>query len=298
MKILYATDGSRDAAQALRFLELLRLTAEDAVHVVSVLSRPTPASVTGLDLVTSAWEAMAEIHVEERNLAERAVKDAAGQLAALPVATSTEVHDGEPAREILAAAEAWGADLVVVGSRGLTGLERLLLGSVARNVAKHSRFPVLVAREPRAGLSHAVLATDGSDHARHAAQFASRLPLAPETELMVTHVVRPYAPFPGLFPTDRAEFNAAVLEVNRQHRAAGEALVSEACKLVGSSGRRVEGLVREGDPAQEILEVAEEKSADLIIAGARGASLLEGLLVGSVADRLLKEAGCSVLLVR
>jgi nucleotide-binding universal stress UspA family protein len=52
-----------------------------------------------------------------------------------------------------------------------------------------------------------------------------------------------------------------------------------------------------GDPATEILRVAEERNADLVVAGARGVSLIERLLVGSVADRLLKEAPCSVLIV-
>jgi nucleotide-binding universal stress UspA family protein len=52
-----------------------------------------------------------------------------------------------------------------------------------------------------------------------------------------------------------------------------------------------------GDPADEILRLAEEREADLIVAGARGVSFLERLLVGSVADRLLKYADCSVLIV-
>jgi nucleotide-binding universal stress UspA family protein len=55
--------------------------------------------------------------------------------------------------------------------------------------------------------------------------------------------------------------------------------------------------VRTGNPATEILELAERRRADLIVAGARGVSLLEGLLVGSVAERLLREARCSVLIV-
>lgn len=297
MKILYATDGSGAAAVALQVLEQFSLTEADSVHVVSVLSFPPAASVTGLDLVSSAWEAMTEIYVEERNLAERAVAEAAAALQSGPASATTEVREGEPAREILAAAEDCGAELIVVGSRGLTGLERFFLGSVARNVAKHSRVPVLVAREPKAGLAHAILATDGSDHSRHAAEFAGRLPLPSGADITVVNVVRPYAPFPGILPTDRAEFNAAVLEVNRRNRAAGEALATETQKLLGDR-RESRAIVRVGDPAAEILSLAEETNADLIIAGARGVSLLEGLLVGSVADRLLKEAPCSVLLVR
>ncbi|MGV3722907.1 MAG: universal stress protein, partial [Actinomycetota bacterium] len=234
----------------------------------------------------------------ERELAERAVIEATSELKSREVETSTEVRDGDPARGILDAADAWGADLILVGASGLSGLDRFLLGSVARNVAKHSRLPVLVARNPKGALARVVVATDGSEHAMNAVAFAARLPLPPAAELAAAHVVRPYAPFPGILPTDRPEFNAAVLEVNRQHLAAGEALVAEARSRIEAAGKVTSGHVLKGDPAAELLTLAETQGADLIVAGARGASLLEGLLVGSVADRLLKDAPCSVLLVR
>lgn len=298
MRILYATDGSDQAAAAGRFLETLSLTAADSVRVVSVVPRPMLPNVTGVDLVTGAWETLAEVHVQERELAERAATEATSVLRSRQVETSAEVRDGDPASGILDAAVAWGADLILLGATGLSGLERLLLGSVARNVAKHSRLPVLVAREPQAGLARVVVATDGSEHALHAIAFTVRLPLPPAVELTAAHVVRPYAPFPGILPTDRPEFDAAVLEVNRQHRAAGERLVRDAASTLSAPGETATTAVREGDPAQELISLAEEQGADLIVAGARGASLLEGLLVGSVADRLLKDAPCSVLLVR
>jgi nucleotide-binding universal stress UspA family protein len=254
--------------------------------------------VTGADLVTGAWDTLAEVHVQERELAERAAIEATSELRSRQVETSTEVRDGDPAWSILEAAGTWGADLILVGVSGLSGVERFLLGSVARNVAKHSRLPVLVARSPKAGLARVVVATDGSEHAVQAVAFAARLPLPRTAQMAAAHVVRPYAPFPGILPTDRPEFNAAVLEVNRQHLAAGEALVAEARSRLEAAGKVASGHVLKGDPAAELLALAEEQGADLIIAGARGASLLEGLLVGSVADRLLKDAPCSVLLVR
>ena len=57
------------------------------------------------------------------------------------LATEVELRDGEPAHQIIAAAEEWGADLIVVGSKGLTGLDRFLLGSVAGNVARGPPAP-------------------------------------------------------------------------------------------------------------------------------------------------------------
>jgi nucleotide-binding universal stress UspA family protein len=298
MKILYATDGSAQAAAAGRFLESLALSAADSVRVLSVVPRPMLPTVTGMDLVTGAWATLAEVHVQERELAERAALEATSVLQSMQVNTSTEVRDGDPASGILAAADDWGAELILVGAGGLTGLERFLLGSVARNVAKHSRLPVLVAREPKARLARVVVATDGSEHAGQAVELATCLPMPPKTEFVAAHVARPYAPFPGLLPTDRPEFDAAVREVNRRHLEDARILVGDAAGKLSAAGKTASTTVRSGDPAHELLSLAEELGAGLLIAGARGASLLEGLLVGSVADRLLKDAPCSVLLAR
>jgi nucleotide-binding universal stress UspA family protein len=77
----------------------------------------------------------------------------------------------------------------------------------------------------------------------------------------------------------------------------GRNLTAAAAEQLAVQGRATQTEVREGDPATEILRLAEECRADLIIAGARGASLIQGLFVGSVADRLLQQARCSLLIV-
>jgi nucleotide-binding universal stress UspA family protein len=156
---------------------------------------------------------------------------------------------------------------------------------------------VLVARGPGAALQRVLVALDGSEHSRHALELAARLPLPAEAGCVAVHVLRPYAPFPGLLPTDRPEFDAAVRAVNQQRHQEAEALTAEAVSLLTMRGKHVRAEVREGDPAEQLLELAEADRADLIIAGARGVSTIQGLRVGSVADRLLKSAPCSLLLV-
>jgi nucleotide-binding universal stress UspA family protein len=297
LKILYATDGSASAAAALGLLERLALTANDQVRVLSVVAQPLPGATVGVDLATGAWEVLADLQGREQALLEEAATQAVGQLADRGLAASAEQRHGDPAHEILRAAEEWEADLIVVGAQGLTGLERFLLGSVAHNVAKHARRPVLVARAPAHGFRRVVVATDGSDHAQNALEFVSRLPLPAETGCVVANVVRPYTPFPGLLPTDRTEFEAAVREVNHRHCEAAVVLTDEGAALLTQSGKHARPEVREGDPAEEILRMAENGGADLIAVGARGVSLIQGLLVGSVTDRLLKSAVCSVLVV-
>jgi nucleotide-binding universal stress UspA family protein len=111
-------------------------------------------------------------------------------------------------------------------------------------------------------------------------------------------VVRPYHPFPGLAPDDPAGFRREVERIQRERRQAGLELVEQARARLDVAGKRATATVAEGDPAAEVLKMATAMEADLIVAGARGVSLIQGLLIGSLADRLLKTARCSILLVR
>ncbi len=239
----------------------------------------------------------AEIQERERTYAAESASAGAARLARDGVDTSSTVRDGDPTGEILAEARDWAADLLVLGSRGLTGLDRFLLGSVARNVAKHAGRPVLIARAPGAGIKRAVLATDGSENSRDALQFAGALPLPEDCTLTIVHVTKPYDPFPGILPTDREAFEAHTEKVRAHRQGAADRLVVAARLELVEAGKVVDTAVRTGDPAGEILALAEELHADLIIVGARGVSPLAGLFVGSVADRLLNGATCSLLIV-
>jgi nucleotide-binding universal stress UspA family protein len=297
-RILFATDGSDDATNALDFLERLPLAEGTRIYIISVLSEPMLLTGPAMEAVYPPTESLDEIRKTERDLAEEILQEAAGRLCREGLDVRTAVRFGEPAREIINTAREWEVDLVVVGSRGLTGLDGLLLGSVARNVAKHASRPVLVARAPRFALRDVVVATDGSEHANLAVEQTGRLPLPSETRLTVTTVVRPYTPLLSLRRNKGGDFSGPVEEVRRRQFEQATTLVSASRDRLAADGREVHTEVREGDPASRILEVVTEQEADLVVAGARGTGVIENLLVGSVADRLLKEAGCSVLLVR
>src|SRR5262249_53265459 len=150
-------------------------------------------------------------------------------------------------------AEELEPDLIVVGSRGLSGLKGFLLGSVARNVAKHASCPVLVARGPASGLRRIVLAVDDSDHAARAVAFASRLPLPAEAEITVASVARPYDPHPSLFLGEPEGLLEQVGAVRERRLNVASALVDRAHAQLEGARRRVSPRVLEGDPAEEIL---------------------------------------------
>jgi nucleotide-binding universal stress UspA family protein len=214
------------------------------------------------------------------------------------VEATAHVLAGDADHQLILAADDWKSDLLVIGSRGLTGLADFVMGSVARNVAKHAHCSVLVARAPEHGFRRMLLALDSSTHAAQAAELAGRLPLPPQTAIDLIHVVRPPRPvLDGGFFTD-GYLVEALVEAQRQQKEWGEQMLASVSETLAKDERETAIEIRTGDPATEILSAAAEKGVDLIVAGARGESLIEHLLTGSVADRLLKKATCSVLLVR
>lgn len=292
LKILIATDGSENAAAACRFVRALPLPTGTSIHAVAVIDA---SAFNGYE---SYWTVVQQFRQAEESHVSQALLEAAALLAREEVEVTTASREGHPVQEILRAADELDADLVVVGSKGLTGLEGFLMGSVARSVAKRCTRPVLVAREPNNNICEALVATDGSEHAQHAVSFAARLTLPTGAERILVHVVRPYRPFPDYLLLDPQEHRSAVEAVRRKQEELGASLLAEAQEQLTSRGLSTETVMRSGDPATQILRLAAEREVDLIVAGARGVSLLEGLWIGSVADRLLKDAQCSVLIVR
>lgn len=292
MRVLLTTDGSKEAGSAAAFLRLLPLPRDSAIQVVNVIHNPLfRGGASDAGLPGQLWR-------YERDRADRLVRDTVDSLKQPGVEVGPAVRIGDPATELLLAAGAFEAELVVVGSKGLTGHPRSLLGSVARCIATCAACPVLVARQPRHGLAMVVVATDGSSHANTAVAFAAGFPLPGSTRFALVHVVSPYEPHPGLYRPGHTEFESMVEQVRQRQKDAGRQDIAAARAVLGATGRTMLEDCRIGDPANEIGALAKETNADLIIVGARGSSLTEALPVGSVADRLLSHAECSVLIVR
>lgn len=285
LKILFATDGSAEAEKAAQLLQKLPLRPGSSIHVFTVTA--------GAEWTMPEW-----FVTREHAWGESVSAKGAEALRRDGVTTTGTARSGAVAYEIIQAAEEQEADLVVIGSKGLTGLAGFLLGSAARNVAKHAQRSVLVARDLRHDLQRVVLAVDDSPHAVQAVDFLARLPLPADTVVHVVQVVRTLQPHAVVAPEFLVEYETALAEAAGEAAVAAQSMAQTACAQLQASGKQAEPLVLRGDPADEILSFARQQEADLIVAGARGTSLIAGLLVGSVADRLLKRAECSVLLVR
>lgn len=284
ISVLFATDGSAAAHAAEEFLQQLPLPAGSIIEVLTVIK--------GVDrLPTWCLEA-------SNTWGEGVVRRTSEELSRPGVTVRTATRTGTRACEIIEAADEARVDLLVIGSQGHTALEAFLIGSITQNVARHARCSVLVARKPLHDLRSVVLAVDSSAYAAQAVTFTTHLPLPADTEVVVAHVNPALNPAPSLYSSDLSVFERALEEERRQIHEAGIELVEQACRRLTDTGLRATTAVPEGDPATEVLKLAEEREADLIITGARGVSLIQSLLMGSVADRLLRSARCSLLVAR
>jgi len=145
-RLLVATDGSAVAnaiPERLGEWDIFRGSRADTVDV-AVPDDPTLELMVGL--YTLGDQRLATMRAESAEKARADAEAMARRLTAIGIPATAHVRKGDPAHEILAAAEDHGSDLIIAGSRGLGALERLLLGSVARNVVIHARGSVLIMR--------------------------------------------------------------------------------------------------------------------------------------------------------
>ncbi|NIR61433.1 MAG: universal stress protein [Gammaproteobacteria bacterium] len=216
--------------------------------------------------------------VESLDRAAREACEAVGRRAAAEgVVCETVVHESEePHRHIVAAAERHGAQAIVVGRRGRRGLTKMLMGSVTALTIGHAPCGVFVV--PRAGrlLGRRVLvATDGSAHSEKTAREA--IALAKRTGGTIV---------------------ACAIAHGRVDTQMAQAYVDQVKALADAEGVAVEAVTGEGTPYVEILEAARAQDADLVAIGSHGHTGLFQLMMGSVADRVIRLTDRSVMVVR
>jgi len=286
--ILCPTDFSVFSARALRHAIALARQLGARLKVVHVIPRMTAYAYYPASLPATA-EMRAEAEAQTRGFVEPAVE------ARVPV--ETEVREGEPWREILAVAEDMPAHLVVMGTHGRGGLERLLLGSVTEKLLRRLPCPILTVchEEGRTweapGLLRRVLcATDLSASSPETVAFAVSLAAEHQARVTLLHVLEPIPP-----TGEPLDFPASYRE--ELQRRASRKLHQVAQDAEASFGIEVDEWMCSGRPSTEILRMAVEEGVDLIVLG-QGRGALDRLLFGSNAHQIVREATCPVLVVR
>jgi nucleotide-binding universal stress UspA family protein len=295
MRVLLAVDGSPSAAVATGLAAALDWPVGTAIRVVAVVNEATLP--IGAAWLSTSPETLQRIEDDVFAATRQAVADAVAAVTRPGLAVSAHVLRGRPASAIVEDAADFGADLVIVGSRGHGSIETALLGSVSAEVVDHAPCPVLVAR--RGWLHRLVLADDGSEGAHRARSIVRDWPILRSLPACVISVARlpgtwepPETPSVGTLPTD-PYFDALAQRRRRQAE-----IAREAHDELADAGHPCEFQVRMGGPATEIVAGAIEWGADCIVIGTHGETGLRRALLGSVARSVLLHARCSVLVVR
>jgi len=192
------------------------------------------------------------------------------------------------------------SDLVVCGSRGLGGFERMLIGSVSSALASHSPCSVMVVRKPtgkeeaKIKFRKILAATDGSESASRAIRLAISLARALSSKITFVNVV--YLP-PMSYSAGEGKLIDRMMSESREE---GKRVTLEAQSIAKQNGVEADTKVVEDlrSPVVAITKLAEEGSYDLIAVGTRGLGGFKKLVLGSVADGVVHYAHCSLLVAK
>ncbi|MBK8205763.1 MAG: universal stress protein [Planctomycetes bacterium] len=280
-------------------------TAQTAVNLgaeIAAYYKSTIDLVNAVDATVYAYAGypFASLSKELLTSAEDALRRAKLPASTAALKVNRYVLSGSPATEVVEHAKRHSADLIVVGTHGHGAVARFLLGSVADRVLHHATCPVIVTKKPQGTVKHPkkkvkpfsriLFPTDFSKTAGKALARAVALTEDMDAELFVLHVVDD-----SLVTTHVEDERTIILKELRRH-----ALDEMKKQLPAELLQNFEtiGAVKRGEPGKQICAFAEANHCDLIVMGSHGRTGVERALMGSVADKVVRRAKCSVLIER
>ncbi len=201
--------------------------------------------------------------------------------------------EGDPPEVILEVAAGKKADLIVLGTYGRRGINRLLMGSVTSQVIVNSPVDVLVVKKPCTkctGTYASILVPfDGSDASKKALERACRLSKMDGAGVTVMYAIPRYEEMIGFFRT--SSIQKSLMEEARK-------ITDVAKDFASAQNVRVETVIEEGPAGDKVVAAANRLSSDLIVMGSYGWRGVNKASMGSTAERVIMNASCPVLVVR
>jgi nucleotide-binding universal stress UspA family protein len=269
----------------------------EALHVIPFATFVMPAGVGPSHFPAP----LVEVARAQHEQATHRLEDMVAPLLSEGTPIETKVTEGDPWRVILEEAEALPADLLVIGTHGRSGFERLLLGSVTEKVLRRASCPVLtvghVPPRPRTGplFRRILCAADLTRASEHTLDVALSLATENDARITLLHVMETlpgdtgaglYLPVPEIGPLRR--------ELVAQARAQLRKAVPEAARTFCEVTERVET----GSAWTEILRIASQMDAELIVMGAHTSGAVGRMLFGSTTNHVVRRASCPVLVIQ
>lgn len=301
MNVFFAVDGSTSSLAALKQVGPLLSAQTDRTALYF-----SPPDV----VIRHATEGDVMKLRAQQAITDAVLNEARAQLPAELATTSTPIVAQHTPREgIPIEAEKWKADVIVVGARGLTALDRLLLGSVSKAVVHQSARSVFVARPAaenrKPGPMRVLYAYDGSAGSTSALRLMQRFNLPADAQVTAVTVIEPMSvtemPDWIVKRARDADTEAMAQGWEREHEAERRQTTDQLKEFMAKQNppfNKAEVLVLEGNPGEEILKVIDARGIDLIVLGSIGKGMIERVLIGSTSDKILNHAACSVLVSR
>jgi len=295
-KVLVPTDFSETSRGAVNYGLSLALQYEARLvlcHVVpatAMLATAFPAESFSIES-----DQLAQVQLELPSLIPETSRGRVG----LRIVTRI----GRVMDELLAIIDEEEPDVVVMGTHGRSGAERLFLGSTTERLLRKSPVPVLtVSRQesadpataglPRA-LHRIVYATDFSPHSDSGLRAAAELARAARAELVILHVLQNFDI--GYFGKARSIILYSASQIDSWRQQALDSLEDAVASVRDSVD--VKSVMASGTPAQVILRVAADRDADLIVINLHGKGFLDRALLGSTAERVIRMSPIPVLAI-
>jgi nucleotide-binding universal stress UspA family protein len=299
MKLLIAYDGSSYSDVALEDLKWAGLSHDLEAVVLTVADVFALPEEDAIQLAASIQRARerAQRSIQEASFqAERARRRIESDFPNWKV--SAQVRPGSPAWEIISKAEEWGADLITLGSRGLSGIQMLALGSVSQKVLAAASCSVRIARARRSrdDTIRLLIGFDGSPQAEAAAHQVATRAWPPGTKALVITIVEE-----GMIARiahSLLNLARAQAQIASDEMALMRNLAEGIAERLRTTGLDASTLVAEGDPRRSLINEADRFGADVIFVGAIGLSGVKRFLLGGVASAVAARANCSVEVVR
>jgi nucleotide-binding universal stress UspA family protein len=301
-RVLCPIDFSDHSRHALDVAMAIAHWYGSRLMVLHVYTRWPPEEATPASRMEGALYAPPpELEIDREGLRRQMRTLVAGAADDVPVDVVLQ-EAGDVHREILAQAAATNADLLVIGSHGRSGFERLLLGSITEKILRKATCPVMVV-PPRAAeigarapvqFKRILCPVDFSPGSAAALRYAFSLAEEGDARLTLVHAIEiPPELYP---PPDMREANAD------QMRAAAEAERLRALRALVPEGVEdyctVETAVTEGRASREIVRLATEWGSDLIVMGVQGRGAVDLLMFGSNTHEVIRAAPCPILTIR
>ena len=296
--ILCPVDFSECSRHALAQAVAIAKAHDGSVVALHAVQIPPPLLVSHLEARPPVPLGLAHV-ARERLLGELAAFTAPVHSAGVSI--DVDIVDADTIHgEILAQAERRRSDLIVVGTHGRGGFQRLVTGSVAEKILRLARQPVLTVGVPKGGadepsaFERILCAVDFSECSLAALGYAVSLADGMGARLTVVNVVEWLPVGDDLLLDTSPDVTAYRVGAETTHR---QQLHKHMAATAGS-GREVDELVTCGKPHHEILRIAAEQASDLIVMGIHGKNPIDRMFFGSTVEPVVRRATCPVLTVR